>query len=690
MKKVFKCTLLAGSLLLAGFSSFAQAAPDAAAIMPSIQGKNLLVGFWHNWAGKSDGYQRGTSAEIRLSEVPEAYNVITVSFMTGSGIPTFKPYNMSDADFRGEVARLNAQDRAVLLSLGGADAHIELQKGDAQKFSDEIIRLVETYGFDGLDIDLEGAAISAGANATEIPAALKTVKQKYPGFIISMAPEFPHLRVGGAYEPLIKNLEGYYDFIAPQYYNQGGDGLWLAEAGYLAQDNDSVKADFLFYLTDSIVQGTRGFVHIPADKFAIGLPSNRDAAATGYVKNEVDVRLAMERLAAQGTPIRGLMTWSINWDGGRDRSGNAYGNEFANRYADVVFNAPEPTPDVDAPSVPGKPQATVASTAIHLAWQASTDNVGVDFYEIWRDGEQIAQSKVPEWNDDKVQPATRYSYHIIAADKAGNRSEGSDTVYVTSAAQSQPEKDTQAPTAPQGLTATSLTQTSVTINWQPSTDDTGVKLYQIWRDATKIAQTDTTRWTDASLHAGTEYRYQIAAADAAGNVSAKSQMLVVKTQAKAKKDDDGGGDHTAGQAQWSASKVYVGNETVSWKGKNYRAKWWTQNNEPGTNDVWESLDKTTDSGDAAGDAQWSGAKVYVGGETVNWKGKNYRAKWWTQNNEPGANDVWESLDGNSSGEWSAGTVYTGGDECTYKGKKWIAQWWTRGDTPGSSNVWKLK
>lgn len=154
------------------------------------------------------------------------------------------------------------------------------------------------YGFDGLDIDLEQSAIDADANQSVIPAALKIVKDYYKGqgkhFIISMAPEFPYLTEGGKYIPYLTALEGYYDFIAPQYYNQGGDGIWVQEANngqgaWIAQNNDEMKEDFLYYLTESLVTGNRGFTYIPANKFVIGLPANVDAAATGYVINRQDL-----------------------------------------------------------------------------------------------------------------------------------------------------------------------------------------------------------------------------------------------------------------------------------------------------------------------------------------------------------------------------------------------------------------
>lgn len=40
---------------------------------------------------------------------------------------------------------------------------------------------------------------------------------------------------------------------------------------------------------------------------------------------------------------------------------------------------------------------------------------------------------------------------------------------------------------------------------------------------------------------------------------------------------------------WSASKTYWGGDRVSYNGKNYEAKWWTQNQTPGTASVWMEI-----------------------------------------------------------------------------------------------------
>lgn len=376
------------------FSQLHQAREDAAAAMPSIAGKKILMGFWHNWpAGAADGYQQGSFANIALEDVPSEYNVVAVAFMKGRGIPTFQPYNLSDAEFRRQVGVLNAQGRAVLISLGGADAHIELHAGQEQALAAEIVRLVETYGFDGLDIDLEQSAIDLADNQRVLPAALKLVREHYAGqgkhFIVSMAPEFPYLHKNGKYVPYLQALEGVYDFIAPQYYNQGGDGLWVQEANggkgaWIAQNNDAMKEDFLYYLTESLATGSRDFVRIPAQRLAIGLPSNVDAAATGYVINPAAVSNAFRRLEAAGHAIKGLMTWSVNWDDGLNKRGERYNWEFRKRYASLIHDGEGGDQRPAAPQ--GLRLLERGETSLVLAWNASSGQRPIDYYSLYRDG----------------------------------------------------------------------------------------------------------------------------------------------------------------------------------------------------------------------------------------------------------------------------------------------------------------
>lgn len=401
--------------------------------MPDMSGKNIVMGFWHNWASSlGDGYQQGRFADMNLTDIPEQYNIVAVAFMKGHGIPTFKPHNLSDSEFLRQVNVLNAQGRAVLISLGGADAEIALFAGQEEALANEIIRLVETYGFNGLDIDLEQSAIAEADNRTVIPAALKKVKDRYKkegkNFIISMAPEFPHLRINGDYQPYIQALEGYYDFIAPQYYNQGGDGVWVDETNsWLAQNNDERKDDFLFYLTDSLINGTRGFIRIPHDKFLIGLPSNVDAAATGYVINPQHLFNALDRLKSAKNPIRGVMTWSVNWDNGKSRNNVPYNWEFITRYGHISGGG-------SVPSLPSAPTNLTSScqtqSSISLCWVAGSQHP-IAYYTVYRDGNKVSTVSANSFVDTGLQPGRQYIYQVSATDSQGQTSSQSNVLQVS-------------------------------------------------------------------------------------------------------------------------------------------------------------------------------------------------------------------------------------------------------------------
>ncbi|MCU7766362.1 glycosyl hydrolase family 18 protein [Priestia megaterium] len=309
-----------------------------------MEHKPLIMGYWQNWAteGARDGYENGTSAEVDLTDVPKEYNMIVVSYMKGAGIPTFNPFNKLEEKFREQIDKLALEGRQVVLGLGGADAYIELTKGNEKYLADEIIRLVDFYGFSGICINLEQSAIDAADNQTVIPAALKSVKDYYKNegkhFLIALAPEFPYLSLSnGKYLPYLSSLEGYYDLVCSQLYNQGGDGMWVEEMDqWLSQDNNESKEDFLYYMMDSLASGTRGYTTIPHDKLVMGLPANKDAAATGYVIDPSAVLNVMKRLKQSGNAIRGLSAWSINWDAGQDKNGQSYSYEFIKRYKDIV------------------------------------------------------------------------------------------------------------------------------------------------------------------------------------------------------------------------------------------------------------------------------------------------------------------------------------------------------------------
>ncbi len=90
--------------------------------------------------------------------------------------------------------------------------------------------------------------------------------------------------------------------------------------------------------------------------------------------------------------------------------------------------------------------------------------------------------------------------------------------------------DTEAPSAPSGLTASGTTQTSTTISWNASSDNVGVTGYDVYMDGSLLGSTTATSSNITGLTANTAYDFYVKAKDEAGNISAKSNTISVTTQ----------------------------------------------------------------------------------------------------------------------------------------------------------------
>ncbi|HSW85809.1 MAG TPA: Ig-like domain-containing protein [Candidatus Saccharimonadales bacterium] len=88
-----------------------------------------------------------------------------------------------------------------------------------------------------------------------------------------------------------------------------------------------------------------------------------------------------------------------------------------------------PTPDTSPPSQPINLVANVISSSqINLSWTASTDNVGVTGYNVFRNGVKVASVGTNSFGDTGLSANTIYQYYVIAYDSAGNMSQASSTV----------------------------------------------------------------------------------------------------------------------------------------------------------------------------------------------------------------------------------------------------------------------
>ncbi len=182
--------------------------------------------------------------------------------------------------------------------------------------------------------------------------------------------------------------------------------------------------------------------------------------------------------------------------------------------------------DLAAPTVPaGLASTQVSVTTATLGWSASTDNIGVTGYHVYRNGTQVGTVLAPTlvFSDSGLTPNTQYIYRLTAYDAAGNVSAQTGPVTVTT------PPDTTAPTLPGKPTSATQTMTSISLSWAAATDNVAVTGYRVYRNGTQVGAPSTTSYTDTGLAVNTTYTYTIAAVDAAGNVSALSSSTAVKT-----------------------------------------------------------------------------------------------------------------------------------------------------------------
>ena len=186
--------------------------------------------------------------------------------------------------------------------------------------------------------------------------------------------------------------------------------------------------------------------------------------------------------------------------------------------------SPPVVSDGTPPSIPTNLAGVAGTNQVSLTWTASTDNVGVTGYKVYRNGSLVGSPAGPSYLDTGLVNGTQYAYTVAAVDAKGNTSGLTAAVNVT-------PRDTLAPSIPGGITLTKNNQQhSITVAWAASTDNVGVLKYRVYRKTNTgayvlVSQPTTTNYVDLDLANGKTYTYTLEAVDAAGNVSAQAPAV---------------------------------------------------------------------------------------------------------------------------------------------------------------------
>ncbi|MCX4589557.1 glycoside hydrolase family 18 protein [Streptomyces sp. NBC_01549] len=282
--------------------------------------KHAVTGYWQN-------FNNGATVQ-KISAVQSQYDIIAVAFADATGTPGAVTFNLDSAglggytvdQFKADIKAKQAAGKKVVISIGGQNGTVSISDStSATNFANSVYSLMQTYGFDGVDIDLEN-----GLNATYMTQALRSLSSKAGSpLIITMAPQTIDMQsTSNAYFQTALNIKDILTVVNMQYYNSGSmlgcDGKVYSQG----------SVDFLTALACIQLQGG-----LAPSQVGLGLPASTSGAGSGYVSPSV-VNNALDCLA-KGTncgsfkpsktypDLRGAMTWSTNWDAA---AGNAWSN----------------------------------------------------------------------------------------------------------------------------------------------------------------------------------------------------------------------------------------------------------------------------------------------------------------------------------------------------------------------------
>jgi len=209
-----------------------------------------------------------------------------------------------------------------------------------------------------------------------------------------------------------------------------------------------------------------------------------------------------------------------------DAAGNRSPASTISAFTEACAPAPPPPAgDTTPPSQPGNLLVSASTaTSVSLTWAASTDDVAVSGYGLYVDGDPVSSATLPAATISGLACGSAYTLAVDAYDAAGNRSTKASAIATTAAC-----ADTQAPTVPADVRATSRTATSIALSWSPSSDNTGVVGYGLYRGGALVGTTAVTTGIFSGLTCNANYTLAVDAYDAAGNRSQQTTVMVATT-----------------------------------------------------------------------------------------------------------------------------------------------------------------
>jgi len=180
--------------------------------------------------------------------------------------------------------------------------------------------------------------------------------------------------------------------------------------------------------------------------------------------------------------------------------------------------------DTEAPTTPTNITLNnISLNAITVSWTASKDNIGVTGYNVYLNGILTTQTTNTSATITDLNTNTTYSFTVVAKDLINNRSTASTALNGSTL------QDTQAPSIPENVTISNITDSSFKVSWSASTDNNAVNGYEVFVNGNLNTTTEALSQTVSGLAASTTYSIEILAKDPDNNKSSKSTAVNATT-----------------------------------------------------------------------------------------------------------------------------------------------------------------